>query len=194
MKRAVQAFVATTSLPWGVATTIGSRSSSSTGPIIAGGIGGSDVAGRAALLQFTTLRYSSSTFADAGKSSSLLAFAPPPLLSSKEVKFNSQHRRSAQNLYTITSRMMSNSNNNSDIQQVENRIALLQLPVTHDKSKNIETAIDYIEKAHNAGARLCVLPEIWNSPYATSAFPEYAEVLPGVGDSLSSAEKKKGEG
>lgn len=188
MKRAVQAFVATTSLPWGVATTIGSRSSSSTGPIIAGGIGGSDVAGRAALLQFTTLRYSSSTFADAGKSSSLFAFAPPPLLSSKEIK--SQHRRSAQN--TTTSRMMtSNSNNNSDIQQVKNRIALLQLPVTHDKSKNIETAIDYIKRAHNAGARLCVLPEIWNSPYATSAFPEYAEVLPGIGDSLSSAEEKK---
>ena len=29
--------------------------------------------------------------------------------------------------------------------------------------------------------QLVVLPEIWNSPYATGAFPEYAEVLPKVG-------------
>eukprot|EP00804_Cyclotella_cryptica_P022947 CCRYP_014968-RA/>CCRYP_014968-RA protein AED:0.15 eAED:0.15 QI:0/-1/0/1/-1/1/1/0/131 len=28
-----------------------------------------------------------------------------------------------------------------------------------------------------------VLPECWNSPYATAAFPDYAEKLPDVGDS-----------
>jgi omega-amidase len=32
---------------------------------------------------------------------------------------------------------------------------------------------------------MCVLPEIWNSPYATAAFPDYAEVLPDVGDSIA---------
>ncbi|KAL7547544.1 hypothetical protein ACHAWF_010828 [Thalassiosira exigua] len=58
------------------------------------------------------------------------------------------------------------------------------MPVTHDKSHNIETAREYLRKAYEAGAELCVLPEIWNGPYATSAFAEYAEVLPGVGDSL----------
>eukprot|EP00585_Thalassiosira_rotula_P011484 CAMPEP_0196139476 /NCGR_PEP_ID=MMETSP0910-20130528/6738_1 /TAXON_ID=49265 /ORGANISM="Thalassiosira rotula, Strain GSO102" /LENGTH=334 /DNA_ID=CAMNT_0041400205 /DNA_START=334 /DNA_END=1338 /DNA_ORIENTATION=- len=75
-----------------------------------------------------------------------------------------------------------------DVQQTKNRVALLQLPVTSDKSKNIQTAKDYIQKAYESGAQLCVLPEIWNSPYATSAFPEYAEQLPKVGDSLSSVD------
>ena len=70
------------------------------------------------------------------------------------------------------------------VQQIENRIALLQLPVTSIKSQNIETANEYITKAYKSGASLCVLPEIWNSPYATSAFAEYAEVLPNVGDAL----------
>lgn len=32
---------------------------------------------------------------------------------------------------------------------------------------------------------MAVLPEIWNSPYATSAFPKYAERLPDIGDGLS---------
>lgn len=84
--------------------------------------------------------------------------------------------------------MMSTSTNsndvNDDIDQIKNRVALLQLPVTSDKSQNIETAKSYIQKAYKSGAQLCVLPEIWNSPYATTAFPEYAETLPTVGDSL----------
>ncbi len=29
--------------------------------------------------------------------------------------------------------------------------------------------------------KLVVLPEIWNGPYATAAFPEYAEILPSLG-------------
>jgi omega-amidase len=64
-----------------------------------------------------------------------------------------------------------------------NRIALLQFHVTYDKTQNISTARQYITKAREAGARLCVLPECWNSPYATAAFGEYSENLPNVGDS-----------
>jgi len=83
----------------------------------------------------------------------------------------------------------SNNNYNNDDNdhhlKVKNRVALLQLPVTHNKEHNLQTAIKYIRQAQNAGARLCVLPEIWNSPYATAAFPEYAELLPQVGDGLS---------
>lgn len=83
---------------------------------------------------------------------------------------------------------MSSSTNDkfkdTNVQQVINRIALLQLPVTSIKSQNIQTAKEYIIKAYKSGASLCVLPEIWNSPYATSAFAEYAEVLPNVGDAL----------
>lgn len=81
--------------------------------------------------------------------------------------------------------MSASANMNDQIQQTKNRVALLQLPVTSDKSQNLQTAKEYIQKAHEAGAQLCVLPEIWNSPYATLAFPEYAETLPKVGDSLA---------
>lgn len=34
-----------------------------------------------------------------------------------------------------------------------------------------------------------MLPEIWNSPYATSAFGDYAEMLPSVGDTFSDKDK-----
>lgn len=71
-------------------------------------------------------------------------------------------------------------------EQNPNRVALLQFPVSPSKEKNIQTASDYINEAASKGARLIVLPEIWNGPYATSAFSEYAEVLPNIGDDLSS--------
>lgn len=62
------------------------------------------------------------------------------------------------------------------------RVALCQFHVTPDKEANHATAADYVDRAAAQGAQLVVLPEIWNSPYATSAFPEYAETLPQVGD------------
>lgn len=52
-----------------------------------------------------------------------------------------------------------------------------------DKDKNHETAQKFLSEAAEKGAKLAVLPEIWNSPYATAAFPEYAESLPNIGDS-----------
>jgi omega-amidase len=64
------------------------------------------------------------------------------------------------------------------------KVALLQFPVTTVKSTNLATCAQYIAKAAAAGAQLLVLPEIWNSPYATAAFPEYAEDL----SSLSAAD------
>jgi len=88
---------------------------------------------------------------------------------------------------------LSSTANTDIIQQTNNRVALLQMPVTSCKSTNIQTAKEYIQKAYQSGAQLCVLPEIWNCPYATSAFQEYAEVLPNVGDSLSNNEEQGGE-
>ena len=76
----------------------------------------------------------------------------------------------------------------ASVEQERTRVALLQFPVTSDKAANLETASDYVRRARGAGARLCVLPEIWNSPYATKAFPEYAEVVPSEGDSIAGAE------
>jgi omega-amidase len=57
--------------------------------------------------------------------------------------------------------------------------------VTHHKAINYQTAKDYLTKAKEKGAKMAVLPEIWNSPYATAAFPEYAEILPEIGDSTA---------
>ncbi len=57
------------------------------------------------------------------------------------------------------------------------RVALCQLPVTDDTEKNHQTATSFIENAVEKGAELVVLPEIWNSPYATAAFPEYAQEI-----------------
>jgi omega-amidase len=67
------------------------------------------------------------------------------------------------------------------------KVALCQFPVTDDKAVNHATASDYLQRAAKAGAQLAVLPEIWNSPYATSAFAEYAEILPSVGDDENSS-------
>ena len=64
------------------------------------------------------------------------------------------------------------------------KVALCQFHVTPDKETNEETAKKYLHRAKEKGATLAVLPEIWNSPYATSAFPEYAETLPSIGDGL----------
>ena len=60
------------------------------------------------------------------------------------------------------------------------RVALLQFKVTEDKLQNHATASSYLKKAHEKGASLTVLPEIWNSPYSTIAFAEYAEKLPNI--------------
>lgn len=62
------------------------------------------------------------------------------------------------------------------------RVGLCQFHVSADKHDNHATAKSYLSEAAQRGVQLAVLPEIWNSPYATAAFPEYAESLPNVGD------------
>eukprot|EP00002_Diphylleia_rotans_P013299 TRINITY_DN2596_c0_g3_i7.p1 TRINITY_DN2596_c0_g3~~TRINITY_DN2596_c0_g3_i7.p1 ORF type:complete len:289 (+),score=59.11 TRINITY_DN2596_c0_g3_i7:72-938(+) len=59
------------------------------------------------------------------------------------------------------------------------RIASCQLMVTEDKEQNLSNARRAIREAAQNGARLVVLPEIFNSPYANSSFPVYAEEIPG---------------
>ncbi|KAJ8527120.1 hypothetical protein K7X08_029597 [Anisodus acutangulus] len=55
------------------------------------------------------------------------------------------------------------------------KIGLCQLAVTADKERNIVHARTAIEEAAEKGAKLVVLPEIWNSPYSNDSFPTYAE-------------------
>lgn len=67
------------------------------------------------------------------------------------------------------------------------RVGVCQFEVTHDKETNIRTATQAIRSAAQQGARLVVLPEVWNGPYATAAFPEYAETCPSIGDDATSS-------
>ncbi|PKA47159.1 N-carbamoylputrescine amidase [Apostasia shenzhenica] len=62
------------------------------------------------------------------------------------------------------------------------KIALCQLSVTADKARNIAHARKAIEAAAEKGARLVLLPEIWNSPYSNDSFPLYAEDIEAGGD------------
>ncbi|CAK7352836.1 unnamed protein product [Dovyalis caffra] len=55
------------------------------------------------------------------------------------------------------------------------KIGLCQLSVTADKERNIAHARKAIEEAAAKGAKLVMLPEIWNSPYSNDSFPVYAE-------------------
>lgn len=61
------------------------------------------------------------------------------------------------------------------------RLALCQFSAGSDKAFNLHTAERMIQQAAAAGGQVIVLPECFNSPYATSSFPEYAEEMPEVG-------------
>ncbi|MES1907160.1 MAG: hypothetical protein MHM6MM_000333 [Cercozoa sp. M6MM] len=58
------------------------------------------------------------------------------------------------------------------------RVALVQMEVGSSKAQNFQKMEVLVERAVSQGAEMVLLPEIWNSPYDTSAFAEYAEVVP----------------
>ncbi|MEN8210105.1 MAG: carbon-nitrogen hydrolase family protein [Thermodesulfobacteriota bacterium] len=55
------------------------------------------------------------------------------------------------------------------------KIAQFQMPVTDDKEANIQTVRDWCRKIKDEQIDLICLPEMFNCPYETSKFPEYAE-------------------
>lgn len=55
------------------------------------------------------------------------------------------------------------------------RMACVQMDVTADKDQNLAKARAHVATAAKNGAKLVVLPEIFNSPYANASFPVYAE-------------------
>lgn len=58
--------------------------------------------------------------------------------------------------------------------------------MTADKARNIARARAAIESAAADGAKLVLLPEIWNGPYSNDSFPEYAEDIEAGGDAAPS--------
>ncbi|MDX9888943.1 MAG: nitrilase-related carbon-nitrogen hydrolase, partial [Anaerovoracaceae bacterium] len=54
-------------------------------------------------------------------------------------------------------------------------IALIQMMGSMDKTASIEKARKMILEAAKNGARLIVLPEMWNCPYSSDYFKDYAE-------------------
>lgn len=65
------------------------------------------------------------------------------------------------------------------------RLALLQLAgLSGNKASNIDVARKAVATAAASVPKpdLIVLPEIWNSPYAVTAFREYSERIPNVKD------------
>ncbi|MTI67335.1 MAG: carbon-nitrogen hydrolase family protein [Firmicutes bacterium] len=58
------------------------------------------------------------------------------------------------------------------------RVGLCQMKVKEDKLENIKKAENMIKDLANKGAKLIVLPEMFNCPYNNSNFKEYAEKYP----------------
>ena len=73
------------------------------------------------------------------------------------------------------------------------RAALLQLPVSRDKADNVARASAAVRDAADRTKDLLVLPEIWNSEYAATAFPKYTEPISNVGESLLADETLNSE-
>ncbi|KAG5537947.1 hypothetical protein RHGRI_025142 [Rhododendron griersonianum] len=55
------------------------------------------------------------------------------------------------------------------------KIGLCQLTITSNKNDNVAHARKLIEAAAKQGASLVMLPEMWNCPYSTDYFEEFAE-------------------
>ena len=95
--------------------------------------------------------------------------------------------RSSFSSSTLTNSVMSSFTNKL-------RIALCQVKVSADKISNIKhieniiksTVVDSSSFPTSNHVDLLVLPEIWNSPYSTSSFPVYAELIPSVKTSFDS--------
>lgn len=59
------------------------------------------------------------------------------------------------------------------------KMAVIQMKVTDNKKENIKKAKSMIRESAENGAKLVVLPEIFNSPYDNKCFIKYAEEFPG---------------
>ncbi|WP_027717051.1 carbon-nitrogen hydrolase family protein [Desulfovirgula thermocuniculi] len=58
------------------------------------------------------------------------------------------------------------------------KVAVCQMRVAESKEENLGRAREMIARAAASGARLVVLPEMFNCPYVAALFPSYAESYP----------------
>ncbi|NHM26216.1 carbon-nitrogen hydrolase family protein [Desulfofundulus sp. TPOSR] len=58
------------------------------------------------------------------------------------------------------------------------KVAVCQMIIHQEKEKNLVRAREMIARAAKQGARLVVLPEMFNCPYVARLFPQYAESYP----------------
>ena len=58
------------------------------------------------------------------------------------------------------------------------KVGLCQMLVVDDKAKNLETAYAAIEATVKRGAKIVVLPEMFNCPYDVTLFAGYSEPVP----------------
>lgn len=59
------------------------------------------------------------------------------------------------------------------------KVALCQMLVNSDKQENLKKAESMIREAHQGGARMIALPEMFNCPYDSAVFHAFAEVADG---------------
>lgn len=71
------------------------------------------------------------------------------------------------------------------------RVALIQMPVVAEKAVNIKTACEKIRQAHENGAELAVLPEIFCCPYDNACFRPGSESDGGEAQTALSALAKE---
>lgn len=66
------------------------------------------------------------------------------------------------------------------------KLAILQMKVQEEKSKNLEKVEELFKGRRTRDADLVLLPEMFNCPYETDRFADYAEEIPGETTSLLS--------
>ena len=71
------------------------------------------------------------------------------------------------------------------------KIGIVQMQTSENKEMNINKAKEGIEEVVKKGAKIVILPEIFNSPYDTKKFREYSEEKNGRTWSFLSSIAKK---